>query len=55
MASTRRISGSSGPGGTGAGVVRTEMLSKAFDVLTEFIRELDALTIAPDAANETYP
>ncbi len=44
-----------GTGWDRAGVVRTDILSVTFDALTEFIRELDALAIAPDAANETYP
>jgi hypothetical protein len=35
-----------------ARVVRTDILSVTFDALTEFIRELDSLGIAPDAANE---
>lgn len=44
-----------GTGWDRAGVVRTDILSVTFDTLTEFIRELDALTIAPNAANEIYP
>jgi Zn-dependent M28 family amino/carboxypeptidase len=33
-------------------IVRTDILSVTFDALTEFIRELDTLATAPDAAND---
>jgi hypothetical protein len=38
-----------------AGVVRTDILSVTFDALTEFIRELDELTDAPNPENNITP